>query len=72
VEARKPDQRDPLGRPGEAIAIPVPTAPEGNGRLTMIFDPATSALLYWSEDGAAQSERHTVLRSARVAEIGER
>lgn len=72
---RARDQRDPLGRPGEAVTIPNPTMPSLS-ELTVIFDPATSALLYWSQEGpldvAPSWERHTVVRSAHVAEIGER
>jgi hypothetical protein len=67
---RAPDLRDALGRPGEAITIPV--LGTSDGRITVIFDPATSALLYFSEEHPDGWERHTILRTAHVRRIGDR
>jgi hypothetical protein len=67
-----PEATDPLGRRGEAVRIPVPVPPTWRGEVTVIFDPAAGALLYWSEEGRDWYERHTVVRSAHVAEIGDR
>jgi hypothetical protein len=68
---RAPEVGDPLGRPGEAIKIPLLPFPTG-GRITVIFDPATSALLYFSEEHPHGWERHTILRTAHVRRIGDR
>ena len=58
-----------MGRPGEAIAIPDAT---GAGRINVVFDPSTGALLFWSQSEGDDFERHTVVRSSQVARIGDR
>jgi hypothetical protein len=63
-----PEARDPLGRPGTAVAIP------GIGAtFTVVYDPDTSELRHWSLLGEKyHGERHTILRTAHVRRIGDR
>jgi hypothetical protein len=58
-----PDARDALGRTGQAVAIP-----QRYSEMTVIFDRDTSQMLFWSEGSIAR----TVVRTARVANIGDR
>ncbi len=73
VEAA-PAASDPLGRSGEAVAIPV--RPNGGGGVIMvIFDPRTSELLFWSERGTGDGtpeQSHTILRAGHVGTTTER
>jgi hypothetical protein len=63
-------------RDAGAGARKLPSGPIAGGQPTVILDPATSALLHRSEDASETAtptwQRHTVLRGAHVAEIGQR
>lgn len=87
---RASDAHDPRGRDGEAVRIrtasgmsfeapegapPYPNGPARVGTYTIVFDPGTSELLFWSligQGGGTPDQTHTIARSGYVDRIGER
>jgi hypothetical protein len=87
---RAPDARDPLGRDGEAVRIPVasglvPARPKGAppypngeprvGAYTIVFDPKSSELLFWSlygQGGGTPDQTHTIEQYGYVDGVGQR
>jgi hypothetical protein len=63
---------DGLGRTGQAVRVPTRRA---HGAITIIFDPATSQMLYWAElgsGGGTPDQEHTIVRAAQVEAVGDR
>jgi hypothetical protein len=56
-------------------APPYPNGPARVGTYTIVFDPDTSELLFWSligQGGGTPDQTHTIVRSGYVDRIGER
>lgn len=67
--------KDPTGRPGHVVEVPVTHA--GAATITVVFDPATSEVLSWTEslragNGGIPGQEHVFLTAGHVDALEQR